>query len=112
MMDPSAIVAPGRTGKGDRPGLRAGSGRGPGHGRRALLKLELSSDAERKPWTVQIGQRVPKGAEEMVAPGRELIDAYLEVDNGDSVAVDLPRIDGRPIHLAFRFHARLSHKPA
>jgi len=48
----------------------------------------------------------------MVAPGRELIDAYLEVDNGDSVAVDLPRIDGRPIHFAFRFHGRLSHKPA
>jgi hypothetical protein len=61
-----------------------------------LLNLELRSDAEPKPWKVQIGQRVPKGAEEMVAAGGELEAAYIEVDGGDSVAIDWPASsDGR-----------------
>jgi hypothetical protein len=59
-----------------------------------VLELELRSDAEDGPWPVRIGQRVPKGAEEMVAPGSELTVAYLEVDEGNSVAVDWQRSTG------------------
>jgi hypothetical protein len=59
-----------------------------------VLRLELRSNSEPKPWPVQIGQRVPKGAEEMVAAGRELSVGYLEVDQGDSVAVDWPESSG------------------
>lgn len=53
-----------------------------------LMNLELRSGAEPKPWKVQIGQRVPKGAEGLIAEGSELQVAYMEVDKGDSVAVD------------------------
>ncbi|MDP9187893.1 MAG: hypothetical protein M3O25_01435 [Actinomycetota bacterium] len=61
-----------------------------------LLNLELTSGAEPEPWKVQIGQRVPKGAEELVAAGGELKAAYIEVDGGDSVAIDWPASsDGR-----------------
>jgi hypothetical protein len=59
-----------------------------------LLNLELSSDQEAASWKVQIGQRVPEGAEEMVAPGARLTAAYLEVDAGDSVAIDWPQSSG------------------
>jgi hypothetical protein len=59
-----------------------------------VLELELRSEAEAGPWPVRIGQRVPRGAEEMVAPGSELTVAYLEVDEGDSVAVDWQRSTG------------------
>jgi hypothetical protein len=53
-----------------------------------LLRLELRSDDEPDPWDVEIGQRVPRGAEKLVETGGQLTAAYLEVDNGDSVAVD------------------------
>jgi hypothetical protein len=59
-----------------------------------LLNLELRSGSEADPWTVQIGQRVPNGADSMVAPGCELEAAYLEVDGGDSVAIDWPGSTG------------------
>jgi hypothetical protein len=60
------------------------------------LVMEMRADGESKSWTVRIGQRVPLGAEELVAKGAELTVAYLEVDEGDSVAVDWPgSTDGR-----------------
>jgi hypothetical protein len=59
-----------------------------------VLRLELRADSEGQAWSVQIGQRVPRGAEEMVAAGRELVAAYLEVDEGDSVAIDWPASTG------------------
>lgn len=55
-----------------------------------LMNLELRSDSEKGPWKVQIGQRVPKGAVGLIADGAELQVAYMEVDKGDSVAVDWP----------------------
>lgn len=59
-----------------------------------LINLELRSDSEKKAWKVQIGQRVPKGAEGLIADGSELQVAYMEVDKGDSVAVDWPATSG------------------
>jgi hypothetical protein len=57
-----------------------------------LLDLELSSDEEPNPWKANFGQRVPQGAEELVAEGRELEVAY----DGGLVAVDWPASsDGR-----------------
>jgi hypothetical protein len=53
-----------------------------------LMNLELRSEEEADPWKVQIGQRVPKGAVELIADGSELRVAYMEIDKGDSVAVD------------------------
>jgi hypothetical protein len=89
MMDSSDIVARGegatatvlQTAKLDRTA--------PGSGDPLyLMSLELRSEAEANPWRVQIGQRVPKGAEDRIANGSELQVAYMEVDEGDSVAVD------------------------
>jgi hypothetical protein len=59
-----------------------------------LMDLELRSDAEPNPWKVQIGQRVPKRAVDLIADGSELSVAYMEVDKGDSVAVDWPATTG------------------
>ena len=57
-----------------------------------LLDLELSSDEEQAPWKANFGQRVPKGAEAMVAEGEELQVAYAQ----GLVAVDWPASsDGR-----------------
>ena len=57
-----------------------------------LLDLELTADGEPKPWRANFGQRVPKGAEGMVAQGERLQVAY----QGDLVAVDWPATsDGR-----------------
>jgi hypothetical protein len=55
-----------------------------------LLDLELIADDEPQPWKANFGQRVPKGAEEMVAPGSELQVAF----QGDLVAVDWPATSG------------------
>jgi hypothetical protein len=55
-----------------------------------LMNLELRSDEQAAPWKVQIGQRVPKGAEDRIGDGSEIQVAYMEVDKGDSVAVDWP----------------------
>jgi hypothetical protein len=55
-----------------------------------LLDLELESDEEPKSWKANFGQRVPKGAEEMVASGMKLQVAYA----GDQVAVDWPSTSG------------------
>lgn len=60
-----------------------------------LLRMELRSDDEPGPWDVEIGQRVPRGAEELVEKGKHLTVAYLEVDSGDSVAVDWRASSGR-----------------
>lgn len=58
------------------------------------LVMEMRAESEPKPWTVRIGQRVPKEAEELVKNGMELQVAYLEVDEGDSAAVDWPGSTG------------------
>ena len=59
-----------------------------------LLRLQLRSDDEPGSWDVEIGQRVPQGAEQLVVKGEHLTVAYLEVDEGDSVAVDWPASSG------------------
>jgi hypothetical protein len=51
-----------------------------------LLDLELAVDDHPKSWKANFGQRVPKGAEEMVAAGKQLQVAYA----GSQVAVDWP----------------------
>jgi hypothetical protein len=55
-----------------------------------LLDLELDAQDEQKTWKANFGQRVPKGAEEMVAQGQKLEVAYA----GDQVAVDWPATSG------------------
>jgi hypothetical protein len=55
-----------------------------------LLNLELRADGEQKSWKANFGQRVPKGAEEMVAAGKELQVAYAD----NLVAVDWPATSG------------------
>ncbi len=59
-----------------------------------LMNLELRTDAEPEPWKVQIGQRVPKGAVGLMDEGSELQVAYMEVDKGDSVAIDWKATSG------------------
>jgi len=57
-----------------------------------LLDLELTADDEPKPWKANFGQRVPRGAEAMVAEGEQLQVAF----DGNLVAVDWPASsDGR-----------------
>jgi hypothetical protein len=53
-----------------------------------LLVLELRTEAEPSPWSVRFGQRVPKGAENRVAPRSELQVAYRAVNDDEAVAVD------------------------
>ncbi len=61
-----------------------------------LLDLELKADDEPRSWKVNFGMRVPKGAEEMVAEGKELQVAFAAVGDPDRVAVDWPATsDGR-----------------
>ena len=55
-----------------------------------LLDLELRADGKPKSWKANFGQRVPKGAESMVAEGSELQVAYA----GNQVAVDWPATSG------------------
>lgn len=55
-----------------------------------LLDLELRADDEPGTWKANFGQRVPKGAEGMVAVGSELQVAYA----ADQVAVDWPATSG------------------
>lgn len=55
-----------------------------------LLDLMLSAEDEPKSWKANFGQRVPKGAEGMVAEGSELQVAFA----GDQVAVDWPASSG------------------
>jgi hypothetical protein len=55
-----------------------------------LLDLELEAAHEPRTWKVNFGQRVPNGAEEMVAEGSELQVAFA----GDLVAVDWPASSG------------------
>jgi hypothetical protein len=55
-----------------------------------LLDLELEAADEPRTWKVNFGQRVPNGAEEMVAEGSELQVAFA----GDQVAVDWPTSSG------------------
>jgi hypothetical protein len=55
-----------------------------------LLDLELTADHEPKSWKANFGQRVPKGAEEMVGEGKELQVAF----DGSQVAVDWPATSG------------------
>jgi hypothetical protein len=60
-----------------------------------LLVLELQSEDEAQAWTVRFGQRVPKGAEDLVAPGSKLQVAYSAVNDDEAVAVDWPATSGR-----------------
>jgi hypothetical protein len=55
-----------------------------------LLDLELEAADEPRSWKVNFGMRVPKGAEEMVAKGKELQVAFAAVGDPDRVAVDWP----------------------
>jgi hypothetical protein len=57
-----------------------------------LLDLELTAEDEPTPWKANFGQRVPKGAEEMVAADSELQVAFDAV--GGQVAVDWPESSG------------------
>jgi hypothetical protein len=57
-----------------------------------LLDLELKAEDEPSSWKANFGQRVPKGAESMVAEGSELQVAFAAV--GDLVAVDWPATSG------------------
>jgi hypothetical protein len=57
-----------------------------------LLDLELKADDEPSSWKANFGQRVPKGAEDMAAVGRELQVAFAAV--GGQVAVDWPATSG------------------
>jgi hypothetical protein len=59
-----------------------------------LLQLVLHADDEPKSWKVEFGQRVPKGAEEMVAEGEELQVSFTAVDDADRTAVDWPATSG------------------
>ena len=59
-----------------------------------MIAVELTSDDEPEAWKVAVGQRVPKGAEELIAGGSTLEAAYMEVDEGDSVAIDWPASSG------------------
>jgi hypothetical protein len=91
MMDSSQIIAEGKRATGIVMRSARLDKTAPGSGDPLfLMNLELRSDAEPEAWKVQIGQRVPKGAEGLIADGSELQVAYLEVDEGDSVAVDWP----------------------
>jgi hypothetical protein len=58
------------------------------------LVMEMRSESEPGPWRIRIGQRIPTGAEDLAQPGGELTVAYLEVDEGDSAAVDWPASTG------------------
>ena len=58
-----------------------------------LLVLELRAAGE-SPWSVRFGQRVPRGAESLVAPGCELQVAFSAVGEDDAVAVDWPATSG------------------
>jgi hypothetical protein len=62
-----------------------------------LLVLELRAAGE-SPWSVRFGQRVPQGAEPLVAPGRELQVAFGAVGEDDAVAVDWPASSGGRYH--------------
>jgi hypothetical protein len=55
-----------------------------------LLDLELKAEDEPSSWKANFGQRVPQGAEGMVAAGSELQVAF----EGDQVAVDWPATSG------------------
>jgi hypothetical protein len=55
-----------------------------------MLELEVSADDEPKSWKVSFGQRVPNGAESMVAPGGELQVAFAAVGDPDLTSVDWP----------------------
>jgi hypothetical protein len=58
-----------------------------------VLVLELRAAGE-SPWSVRFGQRVPQGAESLVAPGCELQVAFSAVGEDDAVAVDWPASSG------------------
>jgi hypothetical protein len=89
MMDSSQIVAEGKRATATVSKSAKLDKTAPGSGDPLyVMNLELRSDAEPEPWKVQIGQRVPKGAENLIADGSNLQVAYIEVDKGDSVAVD------------------------
>jgi hypothetical protein len=57
-----------------------------------LLDLELKADDEPSSWKANFGQRVPRGAADMVAVGRELQVAFAAV--GGPVAVDWSATSG------------------
>jgi hypothetical protein len=58
------------------------------------ITLELRSDSERRPWKVTIHQRVPTGAEELLAKGTELKVGYAKRGSNRDVAIDWPGSTG------------------
>ena len=58
------------------------------------ITMELRSESERRPWKVTIHQRVPSGAEELLAPGSELRVGYAKRKSNRDVAIDWPGSSG------------------
>jgi hypothetical protein len=58
------------------------------------IEMELHSESERRPWKVKIHQRVPEGAEELLAKGAELKVGYAKRKSNRDVAIDWPGSSG------------------
>jgi hypothetical protein len=58
------------------------------------ITMELRSESERKPWDVTIYQRVPSGAEELLAPGSEVKVGYEKRKSDRDTAIDWPGSSG------------------
>ena len=72
-VDSSAILANGERATATVERARKLEARTPGSGDPIYeLVMKMTSERETKPWKVRIGQRVPKGAEDLVKGGREL----------------------------------------
>jgi hypothetical protein len=95
--DSSQLIATGRRAKATVLSSRPMGKKAPGTDDEFfLLDLELEPSDEPQPWKVSFGMRVPKGAEEMVAAGRQLEVAFAQPNDDDCVAVDWPASsDGR-----------------
>ena len=58
------------------------------------ITMQLRSSRERKPWDVTIFQRVPRGAEELLARGSEVRVGYARRKSNRDVAIDWPGSSG------------------
>src|SRR4051794_29351787 len=91
VIDSSELIATGRRGTATVLSSKPMGKRAPGTDDEFfLLQLEVHADDEPKPWNVEFGQRVPQGAEGMVAGGEQLQVAFTSVGDSDSVALDWP----------------------
>jgi len=59
-----------------------------------VITMELRSDSERRPWEVTIYQRVPTGAEGLLAARSELRVGYRKRKSDRDVAIDWPGSSG------------------